>query len=370
MKVRNFLRVFAGVFIAACVFTSCMTGPDDRVFSSVDESALLRMAELEKLIVSFDAGFTKADLAGARRLIEEMREKPLHDRTFTSRLAAYSGRLFLFEGSRSAAVRELAASRELLPANAAASVLAGRLEADAGKRLSVVEEALKLEPASGELAVERGLAFYELGRYQEAVAAFDTAFGRLEDFYGETYRPLRNTAWDMRGLSSGADGRTASLLSREALTWEEAIELTKTQTGLLVFLTAGRDWPSEEIFFRLVQRSFIPPEQDAGLSEFPVRKPSLKDEVLRCGAAWFLWRLVAENRAEAGLLTRYSSRYRGGRTVQSPIPDIPVESVFFDSVLGCVEREIMSLPDGKRFSPQERLRGAAFHAMLLKAGRR
>jgi hypothetical protein len=56
--------------------------------------------------------------------------------------------------------------------------------------------------------------------------------------------------------------------------------------------------------------------------------------------------------------------------VQSPIPDIPVESVFFDSVLGCVEREIMSLPDGKRFSPQERIRGTAFHAMLLKAGRR
>ncbi|MDR1178121.1 MAG: hypothetical protein LBK64_04770, partial [Spirochaetaceae bacterium] len=65
------------------------------------------------------------------------------------------------------------------------------------------------------------------------------------------------------------------------------------------------------------------------------------------------------------LLSRRSSQYRaGGRN--SPIPDVPLDSVFFDAVLGCIEREIMALPDGRNFQGSESIRGAAFYDMLKK----
>jgi len=84
--------------------------------------------------------------------------------------------------------------------------------------------------------------------------------------------------------------------------------------------------------------------------------------VLRSGAAWYIWHLLAENRADRTILTRYSSRY-GER---SPIPDILRSSVFFDAVLGCIEREFMSLPDGKNFNGQANVGGAEFLIILKK----
>lgn len=34
--------------------------------------------------------------------------------------------------------------------------------------------------------------------------------------------------------------------------------------------------------------------------------------------------------------------------------DVPLDSADFDAVLGCVEHEIMDLPDGIRFLPDDR----------------
>lgn len=47
----------------------------------------------------------------------------------------------------------------------------------------------------------------------------------------------------------------------------------------------------------------------------------------------------------------------------SPIPDLPLNSPDFDAVIGCVEREILELPDGVHFQPDENI-----HPMELKAG--
>jgi hypothetical protein len=87
----------------------------------------------------------------------------------------------------------------------------------------------------------------------------------------------------------------------------------------------------------------------------------LRTTLLRGGAAWYLWHLLAENRGRA-LLVRYSSRYPD----RSPIPDLERHSAFFDSVLGCVERQFMALPDGRNFQAVLPVSGSDFLAMLKK----
>jgi hypothetical protein len=345
------------------------------MMSSADDSAVSGIEEIERLIVPFDAGFTKEDLVSARRRISELEAKPVEDRDYRARLAAWSGRLFLLEGSRSEAAKALAASREALPGNIPAAVLASRLERDAAKRLDLIAETLRLEASSGghtaaadgsgELLIERARTFLEQGLYREAAAAFDMAFARLAEVYERTYRPDRDNAWDMRGVAPGS-GKTSEIAQLAVLTWRDAIELTKNETGLLTFLTAGRNRPAEEIFSQLAGREFIPARQSVSLTQMS-GAATPDDALTRAGAAWYLWRLVAENLSDKSLLERYSSRYRPVRNPQSPIADVPVWSVFFDAILGCVEWEIMSLPDGAAFSPAASVRGTAFLAMLAKA---
>ncbi|MDR2185088.1 MAG: hypothetical protein LBO80_05395 [Treponema sp.] len=361
IPVKLFPVLFAGLFCLAC-----QTLQRDIEYTSLDESAVADITELESRMVPLDNVFTRQDLASLRRRIGDLEKKALQDSIYKAQLAAWSGRLFLLEGKNNEAGKQLLLSEQLDPGNVQAMVLAARLEQDPRKRLVLIA-AYPESGASGELQIEQGRTLIALQRYAEAVAAFDSAFIRLasREVYRETYQPVRDQAWELRDTGS-IENRTTEILLRPSLSWRDIIELTVTETDLLRFLTAGRDWPAVELFNRLLERSFIPLNQDVAVTEWGTRtKPSQNDQVFRSGAAWYLWHLLAENRADRGLLTRYSSRYaaRGG---QSPVPDLPLVSPYFDSILGCVEREIMSLPDGRNFIPGETIRGAAFLGMLKK----
>jgi len=174
-------------------------------------------------------------------------------------------------------------------------ILNFRMERDLRQRLAMIEADLSDEGPLGELLIERGRVLFDLNRFSEAVAAFDTAFVTLADrpFYEEAYGVFRDKAWELRELQYGAENRTSEIARQADITWKDLIEITKSETYLLRFITAGRDWPVETIFAQLLERSFIPIIQDASKTEWPYTKPSSSEIVLCSGAAWFLWHLHA-----------------------------------------------------------------------------
>jgi tetratricopeptide (TPR) repeat protein len=347
--------------------------------SAMDETNKASAAELEEIVIRLEGAPASGAVSAARRKIAELEREEISDANYQAALAAWSGRISILEGKSSEAQRELRRSRTLAPANWPAAVLAARLEQDREKRLALIDETLDMEgfqtgradsaaEGHGELQIEKGRALLELNRFAEAAAAFDLAFSLLEAkaFYREVYSPARNRAFELKDIAAGTESKTVELVQQEGVSWKDAIEITNAETNLLRFLTAGRDWPSEEIFSRLVDRGFIPSTQDMTLTEWPAAKPRSNENVLRSGAAWFIWHLYAENRANRGLLSRYSSRYANTPNVRSPIEDLPLLSPFFDCVLGCVESEFMALPDGKQFIPEDKLRGSLLLAILKK----
>jgi tetratricopeptide (TPR) repeat protein len=344
------------------------------VISSPEEAALFRdLAELEKTIAVLDASNpSREDLAATRRRIDAMRES-VPDGDFRSQLAAWSGRLYIMEGRMSEAQREYRNSRDLSPANTPQTVLSFRLERDTQRRLTLIDASVQAEPETGEFLLERGRVLLDLNRFSEAVAAFDASFILLDGkpFYEEAYQSFRDKAWELRDIRPEG-GRIIEIVGQDEISWKDLIELTKNENAeLLRFLTAGRDWPAEDIFSRLLERSFIPATQNIEIFDWPQTKPALGQAVTRAGAAWFLWRLYAANKGSGqGLLTQYSSRYSTMRGARSPIPDLPLLSPYFDSVLGCVESEFLSLPDGRNFIPNEKFRAPEYLAALRRLAQR
>ena len=355
--------------VAACfALWGCQTVQKDLLLSSADEKTFEGLAEIEETIVRLDgAGADREGLARARQQIAAL-EGTVADPDFEAILTAWSGRLFLMEGRNSDAQREYRKSQNLSPRNLPSQILSFRLERDMRQRLELIDKSLETEGPLGELLTERGRVLFDLNRFSESVAAFDTAFNLLDEkpFFEEAYGVFRNKAWELRELEQGTIGRTMEIARQGEITWKDLIDITVNETDLLRFVTAGRDWPAESLFSHLLDRSFIPYTQDPTLNEWPLSKPSSTELVLRSGAAWFLWRLYAENRANRGLLTRYSSRLANTPNAQSPIPDLELRSPFLDSILGCVESEFMSLPDGRNFRYAERVKGSDFLSWLKK----
>jgi len=360
-------RVFFFLIIIF-LLTACQTVQKDLYVSSAGEEAFEGLSEIEETVVMLDGkGASRNELAAARQQISAL-ESSVVDPDFLGTIAAWSGRLYLLEGRNSDAQREQRKSQNLSPRNLPLQILSARMERDNAKRLALIDGLIETEGAQGELLIERGRVLFDLNRFAESVAAFDAAFIALREkpFYEEAYRLFRDKAWELKDLGQGTVNRTMEIAGQREITWRDLIEVTRTETDLLRFITAGRDWPVETLFNHLLDRAFIPFTQDAERTEWPNARPSSSEIVLRSGAAWFTWHLHAENRANRGLLTRYSSRFGNTPNARSPVADLSLGSPFIDSVLGCVESEFMSLPDGRNFMPRERVRGSEYLSILRK----
>lgn len=54
---------------------------------------------------------------------------------------------------------------------------------------------------------------------------------------------------------------------------------------------------------------------------------------------------------------------------KSPLEDVPLDRVYFDSILGVIEEDIIPLIDGRRFNPEASVSGFDFYNWLKKADR-
>jgi hypothetical protein len=358
--------------VLAVIFLSgCQSMQADRLYSSGGDLAAI--AELESAIVPLDVKTgteRRTAMEQARAKITSLEKGNIKDRNFEGRLSAWSGRLFLLEGKRREAEASLKKSESLSPGNTEARVLSIRMENDPSVRAGLAEAAIAEAAGgsffgkNGEFQIELALASLDQNYYRETVAAFDTAFPQLSPVYAESYGALRENAWALRNLE-GTGGKSAEIALKSEINWEDVLELSIAESELLRFITAGQSWPASDLFRRLYDTSVIPPTQEINVVSVYDGLPSrtaLRDPVLRAGAAWFLWRLLAENRGDKSILTRYSYRYPG----RSPIPDLPRDSIFFDSILGCVEREFMALIDGRNFNGMGTVSGSEFLGMIKK----
>jgi len=364
--------------IIAVVFSACTSLQKDLHINSTKDQTEKELAKFETAIVPLEAlGGNEArkrqsELQAARRLIEGSEKEASADADYSGKLTAWSGRLAILEGRYSEAQRLYRQSNAISPGNIPAVILNIRLEGDPAKRLELVEKELALSGKQiissgvGELNIERGRSLFEMQRFSEAAGAFDTAFGSgLDAVYRQSYQEQRDRAWELRNTRD-ASALTLDVLGKEKITWKDCITIAKSETQLLRFISGGRNLSDADFFNRLLDRAFIPYIQDVNVSEWPVNKPKIDETVMRSGAAWFIWHLYAEARADRGLLSRYSNRYATGLNPRSPVTDVPPLSPFFDSILGCVETELMSLPDGRNFRPAQFIRGAELLAILKK----
>ena len=364
-------------FLTAVVFSSCVSLKNDILLNSQKDQSEKNMEAIEAAVIPLEAaGGAQArgrqnEIVAARQLITNKEKEASADADYSSRLLAWSGRLAIIEGKYSEAQRLYRQSTSVSAGNVPSIILGIRLEGDPAKRLELIEKELAISGRHssavgfGELQIERGVSLTEANRFAEAAGAFDAAFSSgINNVYRDNYVNMRNRAWELRNTSGMAAGTINMLQDR--VTWGDCIKIARNETQLLRFISGGKDIGEAEFFNRLLDRAFIPYTQDIGVNEWPKTKPDRNEFVTRAGAAWFIWHLYAETRADRGLLSRYSSRYATGANPRSPIADIPPLSPFFDSILGSVETELLSLPDGRNFRPAQPIRGAEMLAVLKK----
>lgn len=227
-----------------------------------------------------------------------------------ARLRAFEGLLYKMLGKNREAQNSMQEAYSLQKGDSYVQLLSSRLVKNKEEALLQVEKVLTFDSKNAVLQLEKGKLFYQLKRYDQAVAAFDNAFILFDEEglpdYRVVYTPLKNSAW----------------------------ELNKTS-----------DIPDSKLLDGI----------------------TLPEPLTRRFCARFIWNAWVRKNGNLKMLTRYSEKYKNSGRTKSPVGDVPVEDEDFDAILGVVEKEFMELPDGRYFYPDEEVTKLQFLAWIKNA---
>lgn len=213
------------------------------------------------------------------------------------------------------------------------------------------------------LVLEQGLSHYANGEYTDCVAKLDSAFIELPEYYREAYDEVRQNAWVLRNNSSlTEDKNVLSLLNKSQISIGDMIMITQETTDLFTTFNGGKKFSEAELFNRLKKDGYF--NSVSNLEPLGKQDEVKRNQlVVRSVAARFLWNMNFSNKPNDAVKTRNSSLYRE-KVGYSPVPDVDINSNDFDAILGVIEQEIMSLPDGVNFDPEGKVSASEFSYWL------
>lgn len=335
-----------------CVCASCATLKDDVfIASNAAETAQPELGEIELKLVKQLSSFNQSEMQEIYHSLTALLAVPSTDRNYLARVNALTADYYILNKNQKRAkiYAEAALKQNNLDEYALLVNAKCMKDTEALDYLSAMCDRFE---NSHRLSAYLGHLYYKAGEYNLAVAAFDKGLPFLDEVYVKAYSNERATAYKNYTLGDDFNETTALILTKENMPLIDMTTVTNENTDVFNVITGNARWKSSMIADRLRAAGWY--RSDALLTT---------DNTTRKDTAIFLWHLIcAENESK---LNQYSNKYR--TRSRSPIADVPLGAEFFDAALAMIEYDIMQLVDGKYFSPDAPVSGAAFYTFLQKA---
>ena len=342
------------LFILCSTVISCASVQTDIQYSG-NESAIKEqaLADIEAALVMQRGAPNTERLGHIRAEINALLQAPSTDSSYLARLYAFTADAALLLRQPSEARTQLALAKRYSEYDEYVQLVTARLIAEPEKRLAYLEERITQEPAAYRLKAEEGSLFFAAKDYRNALAAFDASLSFLPDAYQQYYRPQREQCVQLYTVNSASVTESSEkILQANPISLVEMAALTQDSTNALDFITGTAAWRPPLLAKTLQQAGWYHPDRDV-----------LKDSASKKDAALFLWRLIIGSDEQR--LTQYTRYYTNKRRL--PIPDVLMDGIYFDAIVGSVEEDVVPLADGKHFEPDTPVSGLEFYRWLLKA---
>jgi len=335
---------------------SCQTVPQDRQAASGGEEDLLKLDAVELQLLDLRLTPDPAGLASVRAELQRSADRIGASRLYQARTAGLQGQAALLAGDPSSARAFADKAVRLSDVEDGGWLVRAALEPDVSKRLALLEVGLARSDRKSRLLCERGEALLRQARYGEAAQDLDEGLRGLDERYRSLYGADLDRALSLAQAQRNAGSSNGAIESEAVegpLTMRAMVERAFTATRLLTTFSAQARPSYESAKASLVA---------AGLLLQPDAPPS--SSCARKDVAYFLWRIILHAERNPKLEGQYRKKF-----TTSPVPDVPIDSPWFEAVLGVVEREVMDLPDGVHFVPDAAVSGIEYLQMLSRLSR-
>lgn len=367
MKKNGFL---SGVllFLFSALFFSCQSLQQDKNVSILYQEQSEEINAIELEIASLEVSYLLSELSydslvvkldSSISSIDKLLSKNDIEREGQAKLVALKGKSLLLQGKKAPAKSMYDKACVLYKGEVNTVILSSRLSLSK-------EDVEKMKISSdlqGFLTLEKAISLYRSREYRKAAAKFDEAFMSIPLNYRQCYEKMRNSAWSLRESGSGNTFGTDAIVSKEKVTVGQMLLLAQNQGELMYRYTAAKNLNEAELFKRTFKAGLFEPSSNPAktLPSSSVTKDSVLTRRLFARFAWNLKTELSSNKKDS---TKYTVAFKGEKV--SPVTDVPYEDEDFDAVLGCVENEILELPDAENFFPNNVLSGLSCSKALKK----
>ncbi len=375
ISVKSFstLLLIAAASLFISMSLACTSTLQEDIFDSTETSnqVLSAVTDYEASFIKFDSENISGISTSPAELLQfhssiETQLSLSREPAVLSQLQSLNGLVYLLENKSKKAQECYNEAKKQQQNNTYILLLNSRLQKSPEESLKLLEQSIKIDSENQTLILEKGKLLYKLGEYDKAIAAIDEALMISDSSnnpqYREYYSNFRTQAWQLYNsqISSAKSSKDINLTAN--LTKDSMLLLTSENSSLLKDFTAGTKMSTSELTKKLTAYGAFSSALDANNLNHSADQILKSSAITRIMAARFLWNLYVEKKSKPELKTRYSTRYQ--KISKSPIEDVDVSDEDFDAVMGTVESEIMELPDGKAFFPQNVLSNLDFVTIL------
>jgi tetratricopeptide (TPR) repeat protein len=336
------------IFIIILTTLACQTITQPTVVNSVGELEFAQLDIYEEELFFYQHRNPQRDdtgLAEFTRKLEVENSNPSFNRDYKGRVLGLLGMAYYLSGRTQRVEEVIAEISTTNPLEERYFILRGLLEPQQAEREKIWLEGIANSSNKGNLHLQLALLYFETGEFGKALANFDQAFFLLGAPAEEAYGELREQSFAFK--DSIGIGENRQFIEEEQL----------TLAGMAAIVSLDGEWSRS-----LPQGSSYQETVQVWVGDdllLDTRNPFLT----RAQAAYFFYNILVNERVVLeGVYTNALAPGPGnfGARVESPVPDVPYRAPYFDAVLVSVEREIMELPDGINFLPEEILSGVEF----------
>ncbi|MCR5062729.1 MAG: hypothetical protein K6A89_05535 [Treponema sp.] len=355
---KVFLTLVSAVFLLGLF--SCATLQQDIFISSEDNAYIYSSIEYyETSFIKIDSEYALSQdiQSDAKSLLEELNtyitNSHVAEPVLLARLTALKGLLQEMTKNKSAAENSYKQAASLQGSDRYVLLLSIRLEKDIDKKLTLTQNILNKDSENPVILLEKAKLLIKKNDYKNSLALIDDAFMIFTkenlEIYNDVYRPVRSYVWDLYTIGNNQNTDAANL--NEILNLNLLVELTASNTKLLDNYKSKSKTKTQDLIEVLRKERYFNNAKDYSGTGESYKDILESESISKKLCARFFWNLYVRKYGNQEMLTKYSERYKN-RT-KSPIGDIALDDSDFDAVLGVIENEIMELPDGKNFLPDE-----------------
>jgi hypothetical protein len=352
---KNILSFFSISLFTILLVISCKSF-DDITINALDEQSQELYYACESLIVEYSFTKEKSLVGTIKQQLESLDNLAAGNVYFEAKVFGLSS-YFYFSSGNTARMKEALNEIELRNKKEEFYQLVSILQEQSNSRaISELKKHIQKNSANeiDRLQLFLAVKLLAAGKFSESVALFDKSFPRLPLAYSNWYQDTRDIAWKLSSNPPN-DFSNIDIIIKDRLSFADFIQLLNSETRVF----SRMDLPDSnlEIFNTLINDGFF--YKPVTYNTTPLTIIKRKD------FAFFVVNLIAKLEKDKNLPVKYAPKKRtfeiGPATEEdddeSYLPDVKTGDFFYSAALVLIEREIMDLPDGENFYPDNEISG-------------